>query len=144
METYIKGYVNGEPVYGEEYTAEEIIAQLNASSEWLDFKSHFLWSKNEGNKTLFEWIVEEKLGPNPELEDYKNLLKAIIAAGGVVRVKGQQYEFEVVPTVGPVIEPDSALESGFEGSTRPAGFEPATSASGEDPEDDSEEENPAS
>jgi len=106
METYIKGYVNGEPVYGEEYTAEEIISQLNSSSEWLDFKSHFLWSSNEGNKTLFEWTVEEKLGPNPELEDYKGLLKAIIKSGGVVRVKNQQYEFELVPEPEPVVEPE--------------------------------------
>ncbi len=87
------------------YTTEEIIAQLNASSEWADFKSHFDWS-NEGNKTLFEWTVEEKLGPNPELEDYKNLLKAIIAAGGVVKTHGERYEFETVPEPDPVVEPE--------------------------------------
>ncbi len=87
------------------YTAEEIVTQLKASSEWSDFTFRFDMS-NEGNKTLLEWVIEEKLGPDPDLDDYKNLLKAVIAAGGVVQVKGQQYEFETVPEPEQIVEPE--------------------------------------
>ena len=104
-ELYIKGYVNGEPVYGEELTTEEIIAALYASPEYSDFTASFDMS-NEGNQTLFGWIIDEKLGPKPELADYLNLLKVIISAGGVVTVKGQRYEFETVPEPEVIVEPD--------------------------------------
>jgi hypothetical protein len=105
MEQAIIGYRNGEPVFEELFTQEEILEQLYASQEWADFKARFDMSL-DGNNTLGNWVIEEKLGPNPKLADYKNLFKAIIAAGGVVRVKGEQYEFETVPVVEPVVEPE--------------------------------------
>jgi len=105
MELYIKGYVNGEPVYGEELTAEETVVALKASPEWSEFTARFAWP-NDYNKDLFDLVIEEKLGPKPELVDYQRLFKTVIAAGGVVTVRGERYEFEVVPTVEPVVEPE--------------------------------------
>jgi hypothetical protein len=105
MEHVIIGYRNGEPVFGQEFTAEEIVAQLKASTEWAVFTSRFDMS-NDANKTLFDWVIDEKLGDDPELSEYKNLLKAMIAAGGVVRVRGAQYEFVETPVVEPVVEPE--------------------------------------
>jgi hypothetical protein len=105
-ELYIKGYVNGEPVYGEELTAEEIVVALNASPEWSEFTARFAWP-NDYNKNLFDLVIEEKLGPNPDLADYQRLFKTVIAAGGVVRLKnGKRYEFEVAPAIEPVVEPE--------------------------------------
>jgi len=104
MELYNKGYVNGEPVYGEELTVEETVGALKESPEWLEFTTRFAWP-NDYNKDLFDLVIEEKLGPNPELSDYQRLFKNVIAAGGVVTVKGQKYEFvEVEPE--PVAEPE--------------------------------------
>lgn len=105
MELYNKGYVNGEPVYGEEYTLEETVAQLYVSDEWAAFTEKFDMNA-EGNQTLLGCILDERLNPDSELTEYKSLLKTIIAAGGVVRVRGQQCEFELVPVVEPVVEPE--------------------------------------
>ncbi len=106
MELYNKGYVNGEPVYGEEYTTDEIAAQLYASKEWTDFTARFAWP-NDYNKDLFDLVIEEKLGPNPELADYQSLFKNVIAAGGIVRLNnGQQYEFQTVPEPEVIVEPE--------------------------------------
>jgi hypothetical protein len=104
MELYNKGYVNGEPVYGEQYTTEEIVAQLYVSKEWADFREKFDINA-EGNQTLLGWLID-KLDPHPELADLQRLLRTVLAAGGVVRVQGTQYEFELVPVVEPVIEPE--------------------------------------
>src|SRR6266850_6210235 len=87
------------------YSAEEIVQQLHESQEWSDFSAIF-GTSIDANYTLLGWVIEEKLGADPELADYQRLLKAIIAAGGVVTVKGQQYEFETVPVVDEVVEPE--------------------------------------
>jgi hypothetical protein len=107
MELYRKSYGNdGEPVFGEEYTTEEIVAQLYASQEWSDFRAIFDMSI-EDNNTLLGWVIDEKLGPDSELADYKNLLKTIISpARGVVRVKGQWCEFKTVPKPEQIVEPE--------------------------------------
>src|SRR5882672_5884614 len=99
-EQAIIGYRNGEPVFEELFTQEEILEQLYASQEWADFKARFDMSLDVNNE-LGNLVIEEKLGPNPKLADYKNIFRAIIAAGGVVTVRGERYEFEVVPTVEP-------------------------------------------
>jgi hypothetical protein len=105
MEQAIIGYRNGEPVFEELFTQEEILEQLYASQEWSDFRARFDMSLDVNNE-LGNLVLEEKLGPNPKLADYKNIFKAIIAAGGVVRVKGQQYEFETVPEPEQIVEPE--------------------------------------
>ncbi len=94
------------------YTTEEIVAQLYESQDWADFREKFDMNV-EGNQTLFGWLIDEKLGsgPDPELADYQRLLKLIIAAGGVVKgPNGERYEFELVPTVEPVIEPEVPMD----------------------------------
>jgi len=106
MELYNKGYdKNGEPVYAEEYTTEELAAQLYASQEWADFTAKFAWP-NDYNKDLFDLVIDEKLGPNPELADYQRLFKNVIAAAGVVTVKGKRYEFEIAPEPEVIVEPE--------------------------------------
>jgi len=87
------------------YTTEEIVAQLYESPEWAAFRLKFDMNDG-GNQTLFGWLIDEKLSPDPELADYQQLLRTVLAAGGVVRVKGQQYEFELVPVVEPVVGPE--------------------------------------
>jgi len=87
------------------YTLEETVAQLYVSQEWTDFTAKFDMS-NDSNQTLFGWLIDEKLGPSPELTDYQRLLKTVIAAGGVVTVKGTQYEFELVPVIESIVEPE--------------------------------------
>jgi len=105
MELYIKGYVNGESVYGEELTVEETVVALKESPEWLEFTTRFAWP-NDYNKDLFDLVIEEKLGPKPELADYQRLFKNVIAAGGVVTVRGERYEFETVPEPELIVEPE--------------------------------------
>jgi hypothetical protein len=87
------------------YSAEEIAEQLHESQGWSHFQTIFDMSK-ERNNTLLGWIIDERLNTDSGLADYLNLLKTIISAGGVVRVKGQQYEFETVSVVEPVVEPE--------------------------------------
>ena len=105
MEQAIIGYRNGEPVFEELFTQEEILEQLYASQEWDDFKARFDMSLDVNNE-LGNLVLEEKLGPNPKLPDYKNIFKAIIAAGGVVTVRGQRCEFETVPEPEQIVEPE--------------------------------------
>jgi len=95
MELYRKSYGNdGEPVYGEELTTEEMVAQIGASSEWNDFSDRFDMSK-ESNNVLFGMLIDDKLGPNPSLDEYKNLILSVMRAGGIVSINGTQYEFEI-------------------------------------------------
>lgn len=85
---------NGGYVYTEVFSSEEIVEQLKASPEWQEFKDRFDMSV-ESNHTLLGWLYAEKLGDDPDIEDYKKLLKNIIRSGGVVTVKGTTYEFEL-------------------------------------------------
>jgi hypothetical protein len=105
MEQAIIGYRNGEPVFEELFTQEEILEQLYASQEWADFRARFDMSLDVNNE-LGNLVLEEKLGPNAKLADYKNIFKAIIAAGGVVTVRGQRCEFETVPEPEQIVEPE--------------------------------------
>ncbi len=81
-------------VYAEVLSSDEIVEQLKASPEWQAFKERFDMSV-ESNHTLLGWLYAEKLGDDPDVEDYKKLLKNIIRSGGVVTVKGTTYEFEL-------------------------------------------------
>jgi hypothetical protein len=85
---------NGGYVYTEVFSSEEIVEQLKASPEWQAFKDRFDMSV-ESNHTLLGWLYAEKLGDDPDVEDYKKLLNNIIRSGGVVTVKGTTYEFEL-------------------------------------------------
>ena len=87
------------------YTTEEIVAQLYVSKEWTDFTAKFDMN-DEGNQTLFGLLIDEKLDSHPELTDYQRLLRTVLAAGGVIRVQGTQHEFQLVPVVEPVVEPE--------------------------------------
>jgi hypothetical protein len=87
------------------YTAEEIVALLKESPEWANFTARFDMS-NDGNKTLLDWVFGEKLGPDPQLEEYKRILKAVTAAGGIVNIKNKTYEFETVSEPEQVVEPE--------------------------------------
>ena len=85
---------HGRPVYVEVLSSDEIVEQLEASSEWQDFKERFDITK-EANHTLLGWLYVEKLGDDPGIDDYKKLIRTVLAAGGVVTVKGTTYEFEL-------------------------------------------------
>ncbi len=88
------------------YTTEEIVAQLYESQDWADFREKFDMNA-EGNQTVLGWLIDNNFNSDSELADYQCLLKLIIAAGGVVKgPNGERYEFELVPTVEPVIEPE--------------------------------------
>ncbi|SRR6266404_3045031 len=87
------------------YTTEEIVAQLYVSQEWADFREKFDMN-DEGNQTLFGLLIDEKLSPHPELADYQRLLRTVLAAGGVVTVRGERYEFETVPEPEVIVEPE--------------------------------------
>jgi hypothetical protein len=102
-EQAIVGYENGQPVFGELLTQEEKLNRLAKTAEWQEFTALFDMS-DTGNQTLLGWLYEEKLGSEPELADYQRLLKIVVAAGGIVKVRGQQYEFETVPVIEEVVE----------------------------------------
>src|SRR5258708_21583669 len=94
MERYITGYQNGQPIYGEDLSIEETLAKIKASSEYKNFAAKFDLA-NEGNKTLLGMLIDEKLGPDPSVEDYKQLLRIGISVGGMVTLDGTTYEFEL-------------------------------------------------
>jgi len=84
----------GRPVYAEVLSAEEIAEQLKVTPEWQEFKDRFDMSV-ESNHTLLGWLYAEKLGDDPGVDDYRQLIRTVLAAGGVVTVNGTTYEFEL-------------------------------------------------
>jgi len=87
------------------YTAAENRERLKATTAWALFTDRFDMS-DARNVTLLKWLFEDLLEEESPLIDYEKLLQNIVAAGGVVKVRGERYEFEVVPTVEPVVEPE--------------------------------------
>src|SRR6267143_5507682 len=87
------------------YTASENRERLKATTAWALFTDRFDMS-DARNVTLLNWLFEDLLEEESQLIDYEKLLQNIVAAGGVVKVRGERYEFEVVPTIEPVIEPE--------------------------------------
>lgn len=119
METYISGYRNGEPVYGETLTVDEKIARLerDGSPEWKSFTEKFD-TDNEGNLSLLKALFVDRLDDDSTAEQDRHLLKAVTQAGGIITVRtikhengtvlfpGGQYEFELRPQVRTVEEPE--------------------------------------
>jgi hypothetical protein len=96
---------NGEAVYGELLTEAEKIERLKSTPEWQSFATIFDTSSGP-NKTLLQMLFSDKLGEDPSVEDFQRLLHTVIAAGGIVRLSGEQYEFEVLPEPEQIVEPE--------------------------------------
>src|SRR5882672_12167674 len=75
---------------------KERILALRETDAWAEFVERFD-AKSDSNLSLLAELFEEKLGNDPSVEDYQRLLRNVLLAGGVVRVGGEQHEFEVVP-----------------------------------------------
>jgi hypothetical protein len=83
----------------------ELLAFLKETPEWVEFES--IYAVNDPrNQALLDMLAADKLGSDPNVSDYQRLIRAVIQAGGVVRVGAEQYEFVELPTVASVVQPE--------------------------------------
>jgi hypothetical protein len=112
----------GEPIYRDVPSQDELVASLKQTAEWQEFRRRFD-TTSEPNNRLLGFLFITKLmpdysGDDPDLEDYKRLIRNVILAGGVVALptiknpdgtvvlEAGQYEFELCQA-----EPEQQPES---------------------------------
>lgn len=93
----------GQPVYVEVLTPEEIRQRLTQTDTWKRFCERFDMTAAP-NLRLINWLFGAKLDENSQLENYEQLLNDVSAAGGILEIDETQYEFQL--TEAPEPEPE--------------------------------------
>jgi len=76
----------GRYIYAEALTPEETIERFQASDDYKFFAQKYDTS-NPGNQTLLRMLIADRLGDDPNVEDYQRLVRAVVQAGGVVTLR---------------------------------------------------------